>query len=152
LEEKVAAPVWKTENTAVWIRCANHSTPSIRKTFTLPSSTSGGRSVGIVRSRTQTAEFVFVCFRLIFHLNHYSLSCHGMKPILTKCKFVQISAGNRRYCYYSGIERLLPGVCAEYLGFHSFQLSSFQRIFLSVYLYAFIYLLQALYLVLTIQS
>jgi hypothetical protein len=32
--------------------------PSIRKTLALISPTSGGRSVGIVRSRTQATEFV----------------------------------------------------------------------------------------------
>jgi hypothetical protein len=40
------------ENTAVGIRHADHVALSIRKT-------SGGRSVGRVRSRTQTMEFFF---------------------------------------------------------------------------------------------
>jgi hypothetical protein len=31
LEEKVAASVSKTKTTAVWIRCSDHDTPSIRK-------------------------------------------------------------------------------------------------------------------------
>jgi hypothetical protein len=31
LDTKVAAPVWKTENTAVGIRHADHVAPSIRK-------------------------------------------------------------------------------------------------------------------------
>jgi hypothetical protein len=30
-ERKVAAPIWKTENTAVGIRCTDHATYSIRK-------------------------------------------------------------------------------------------------------------------------
>jgi hypothetical protein len=42
---------------AVGIRHANHVTRSIRKTLALISPTSGGRSVGIVRSRTQATEF-----------------------------------------------------------------------------------------------
>jgi hypothetical protein len=33
LEEIVAAPVYKTENTALGIRCADHVTPSIRKSW-----------------------------------------------------------------------------------------------------------------------
>jgi hypothetical protein len=33
LEEIVVAPVWKTENTAVGICCADHATPSIRKSW-----------------------------------------------------------------------------------------------------------------------
>jgi hypothetical protein len=61
LDGKVAAPVYKTENTAVGIRHADHVTPSIRKTLAITSPTSGGRSVGIVLSRTQTMEFFF-CF------------------------------------------------------------------------------------------
>jgi hypothetical protein len=42
---------------AVWIRHADHMAPSIRKTLALTSATRGGRSVGIVRSRTQAMEF-----------------------------------------------------------------------------------------------
>jgi hypothetical protein len=57
LDRKVAAPVWKTENTAVGIRHADHVAPSIRKKLVITSLTSGGGSVGIVRSRTQTMEF-----------------------------------------------------------------------------------------------
>jgi hypothetical protein len=61
LERKVAAPVYKTENTAVRILHADRVAPSPQK-LALTSPTSGGRSVGIVRSRTQTTEFVlFVC-------------------------------------------------------------------------------------------
>jgi hypothetical protein len=52
LGRKVAAPVYKTDNTAVGIRHADHVAPSIRKKLALTSPTSGGRSVGIVRSRT----------------------------------------------------------------------------------------------------
>jgi hypothetical protein len=57
LDRKVAAPVQKTENTAVGIRHADHMAPFIRKSW----QSFRGRSVGIVRSRTQTMEFVFFC-------------------------------------------------------------------------------------------
>jgi hypothetical protein len=57
---KVAAPVYKTENTAVGIRHADHVAPSILKKLAITLPTSGGRSVGIVRSRTQTMEFSLV--------------------------------------------------------------------------------------------
>jgi hypothetical protein len=57
VDRKVAAPVYKIENTAVWIRHADHVAPSIRKKLAITSPTSGSRSVGIVRSRTQTKEF-----------------------------------------------------------------------------------------------
>jgi hypothetical protein len=60
LDRKVAAPVYKTDNTAVGIRYADHVAPSIRKRkLAITSPTSGGRSVGIVRSRTQNMEFSF---------------------------------------------------------------------------------------------
>jgi hypothetical protein len=48
LEEIVAAPVKKTENTTGGIRCADHATPSIRKSWYYFAK-NGGRSVGIVR-------------------------------------------------------------------------------------------------------
>jgi hypothetical protein len=59
LDRKVAAPVKKTENTAVGIGHADHVAPSIRKSWQSLRATSGGRSVGIVHSRTQTMEEVF---------------------------------------------------------------------------------------------
>jgi hypothetical protein len=62
LDRKVAAPVYKTENTAVRIRHADHVAPSICKKLAITSPTRGGRSVGIVRSRTQTMEFSLVLF------------------------------------------------------------------------------------------
>jgi hypothetical protein len=61
LGRKVAAPVYKTENTAVGIRHADYVTSSIHKKLAITSPTSGGRSVGIVRSRTQTMEFSLAC-------------------------------------------------------------------------------------------
>jgi hypothetical protein len=60
LDRKVAAPVYKTENTAVVIGHADHMAPSIRKKLAITSPTSGGRSVGIVLLRTQTMEFGLV--------------------------------------------------------------------------------------------
>jgi hypothetical protein len=41
------------------IRCAAHATPSIRKKLALTSPTSGGRSIGIVRSGTKATDFSF---------------------------------------------------------------------------------------------
>jgi hypothetical protein len=61
LDRKVAATVYKTENTAVGIRHAEHVAPSIRKSWqSLRRQEAVDRSV---RSRTQTMEFVclFVC-------------------------------------------------------------------------------------------
>jgi hypothetical protein len=46
----------------VEIRHADHVALSIRKKLAITSPTSGGRSVGIVRSRTQTIEISFFLF------------------------------------------------------------------------------------------
>jgi hypothetical protein len=59
LDRKVAAPVYKTENTAVGIRHAEHVAFSVSKKLAITSPTNGGRSVGIVRSRTQAMEYMF---------------------------------------------------------------------------------------------
>jgi hypothetical protein len=64
LDRKVAAPVYKTENTEVGIRHADHVAPSIRKKLAITWPTSGGRSVGIVRSRTQTMELSTTCLNI----------------------------------------------------------------------------------------
>jgi hypothetical protein len=57
MEEKLAAPVYKTEITAV----GDYATPVYPQQLELASPTSGGRPVDIVRSRTQATEFV-LCF------------------------------------------------------------------------------------------
>ena len=41
------------------IRCANHLTPLYPQKLALTSPTGGGRSVGMVRSRTKATEFSF---------------------------------------------------------------------------------------------
>jgi hypothetical protein len=48
------------ENSAVGIRRADYATPLYPQMLALTSPTIGVRSVGIVLSRTQTTEFVFV--------------------------------------------------------------------------------------------
>jgi hypothetical protein len=52
----------ETDNTAVGIRCADHTTHSIRKKLALASLTCGDSSVGIVRLRTKIKEFVLFVF------------------------------------------------------------------------------------------
>jgi hypothetical protein len=56
LDRKVAA---SAEKTAVGISHADHVAPFIRKSWQALRRQAAGRSVGIVRSRTQTMEFVF---------------------------------------------------------------------------------------------
>jgi hypothetical protein len=58
LDRKVEALVYKSENTAVGIRHADHVALFPQK-LALTSLTSGGRSVDIVRKRTQAMEFSF---------------------------------------------------------------------------------------------
>jgi hypothetical protein len=67
LERKSSGSSPETENTAVGIRCTDHVTLLYQQKLALTSPTSGGRSVDIVRSRTQSTEFslflvVNVCF------------------------------------------------------------------------------------------
>jgi hypothetical protein len=59
MKEKVAAPVYETEITAIGIYCADHAAPLYQGKLALASPTSGGRSVDIVRSQTQATEFGF---------------------------------------------------------------------------------------------
>jgi hypothetical protein len=56
LLDRAAVPVYKTENTALGIRHSDHVAPCTRKKLAITSPTIGGRSVGIVRSWTQTME------------------------------------------------------------------------------------------------
>jgi hypothetical protein len=54
-------------NYGVGIRHGDHATPLYPQKLALTSPTSGGRSVGIVRSRPQATEFVF-CLLLLLSL------------------------------------------------------------------------------------
>jgi hypothetical protein len=65
LKERVEAPVYKTEITAVGIRRADHATPLYPQKLALTSPTSGGRSVGIVRSRTEATELLVIIIIII---------------------------------------------------------------------------------------
>jgi hypothetical protein len=56
-EERVAAPFYKAENTAVGIRHADHRGTPYPLKLALTSPSSGGYSVGIVRSWTKATEF-----------------------------------------------------------------------------------------------
>jgi hypothetical protein len=56
LKEEVAAPVLKTENTAVEVRRADHATALFPQKLAQTSPTSGGRWVVMVRSRTKAIE------------------------------------------------------------------------------------------------
>jgi hypothetical protein len=60
LEEKSSGSSPEIENTAAEIRHAGHVAPLYLKKLALTPPTIGSRSVDIIRSRTQTMEFVFV--------------------------------------------------------------------------------------------
>jgi hypothetical protein len=60
LERKSSGFGLKPENTAVGIRHADHVAPLYPQKLSLTLPTSGGRSVGIVLSRTQVTEFSFL--------------------------------------------------------------------------------------------
>jgi hypothetical protein len=53
-------PIKETEITAARIRRADHASPLYPLKFSLTSPTSGGRSVGIVRSRTKAIELLLL--------------------------------------------------------------------------------------------
>jgi hypothetical protein len=59
--------------TAVGTRCANHVTPLYPQKLSLTSPTGGGRSVGIVRSRTKATEFSLVLVALLQTLRYLSI-------------------------------------------------------------------------------
>jgi hypothetical protein len=60
LERKSSGSCLENREYGIGIRHADHVAISIRKKLAITSPTSGGRSVGIVRSRTQTIEFCFM--------------------------------------------------------------------------------------------
>jgi len=63
LNKKVAAPGLENRRlTAVGTRCADHVTPLYPQKLALTSPTGGGRSVGVVRSRTKATEFSLVYY------------------------------------------------------------------------------------------
>ena len=60
MNKKVASPVQKTEiKTALGNRCADHMAPLYPQKLALTSPTGGGRSVGIVPSRTKATEIYY---------------------------------------------------------------------------------------------
>jgi hypothetical protein len=79
----------ETENTDMGIHCADHATLSIDKKLALTSPTSGGHSVGIVRSRTKAMEFVlFICYVcMVTWENKILLPCLNSERLLNSDTF-----------------------------------------------------------------
>jgi hypothetical protein len=65
LERKSSGSALENRDTTVGTRHADHIASSIGKKLVLTSPTSGGRPIGIVRSRTQATEFVFIVLSFI---------------------------------------------------------------------------------------
>jgi hypothetical protein len=99
MEEKVAAPVSKAENTAVGIRRADHATPLYPQKPALTSLTSGGRSAGIVRLRTQAKEFLNFMTRISAVTRHSDSVRHLTHPIgpLVTCTYSSFSSRDVSY-------------------------------------------------------
>jgi hypothetical protein len=101
LNEKVAAPVYKTEingvgNSFRWPR--NTLYP---QKFSLNSPTSGGRSVGIVRLRTKATEFSFFFF--FKFLVHCPLCRRATRHVLTRvAKCIDVDGGIFGKCIILG--------------------------------------------------
>jgi hypothetical protein len=64
MRAEIEHTVYKTENTAVGIRHADHVAPLCPQRLALTSPTSGGLSVGIVRLRTQATELLKLGIRV----------------------------------------------------------------------------------------
>jgi hypothetical protein len=62
--------------TAVGIRCADHVTPLYPQKLALTSPAGGGRSVGIVRSRTKATEFMYYFVTSFMLYSLYVLLCN----------------------------------------------------------------------------
>ena len=69
----------KQRLTAVGTRCADHVTPLYPQKLALNSPTGGGRSVGIVRSRTKATEFSFSFLATKGKMTHVHTSFHRLR-------------------------------------------------------------------------
>ena len=57
------------------IRCADNVTPLYPQKLAVTSPTGGGRSVGVVLSRTKATEFIFIFYVLFFAVLTISVLC-----------------------------------------------------------------------------
>jgi len=71
----------------VGTRCADHVTPLYPQKLALTSPTGGGRSVGIVRSRTKATEFSFSLVYIVLNdrlLMSKEVGTSGKRKIVTR--------------------------------------------------------------------
>ena len=97
----------KQRLTAVGTRCADHVTHLYPQKLALTSPTGGGRSVGIVRSRTKATEFSLVLFRLnfltkIFHafLVYFIQTKRHMLPVFGSTAVTVSGWGHTLRCFF----------------------------------------------------
>ena len=81
-------------------RCADHVTPLYPQKLALTSPTDGGRSVGIVHSRTKATEFIYIYIYIYVYVYIYIYSVCVWKAAvgstvlqhLSKCIFHRVAA------------------------------------------------------------
>ena len=87
------------------IRCADHVTTLYPQKLTLTSPTGGGRSVGIVRSRTKATEFFYI-------FNRLKLTSSRAETFVSK-KMVNNSAERDGLCFHSTVLKVKVKVTLE---------------------------------------
>ena len=88
------------------IRCADHVTPLYPQKLALIKPTGGGRSVGIVRSRTKAKEFFSVCvFMYVCNM------CMHVCTYLRVCIHIHVHAC--KYVYMSSCMPVYTHVCTQ---------------------------------------
>jgi hypothetical protein len=116
LNERIAAPVQKTEITVVGFRCADHATHPIRT-----SPTSGGLSVGIVRSQTETTELsVIPCMLLKLAFGKCLVRIQPQHR-LSWPKFLLSSSASMHISSNSSVVQSLDGLYSRVASFRKLQ-------------------------------
>jgi hypothetical protein len=96
LEEKVAAPVWKTKNTAVGIRHADHVAPSIRKKKKVRTNFSDKRrSLDRYSSRADSGHSFLFSFAYFTTGLPILVHCSAMVTVST-CRMRELQMGDFR--------------------------------------------------------
>jgi hypothetical protein len=109
LKEKVAAQVYETEITAVGNRRADHATPLYSQKLALTLPTSGGRSAGIVRLRTEVKKLLLLLLLLLFQKTETwaGARTHALTHTSLKtCKSIKLSILVQRQYYLTDMSGL----------------------------------------------
>ena len=82
-------------------RCANHVTPLYPQKLALTSPAGGGRSVGMVRSRTKATEFSLVLVRIYTVSNTHRLYMQQIHPQSKTSVYIKMFLGATLNCGFS---------------------------------------------------